>query len=85
MFKTIINKIVALFSQPRVGVVVPVDERVEHVNSVMEAPYKVEAPVQQAPAQPKQTVKQTVKKAPVKKAPAKKPTAKKAPVKKTVK
>lgn len=81
MFKTIINKIVALFSQPRAGVVVPVDERVEHVNSVMEAPYKVEAPVQQATVQPKQTVK----KAPVKKAPVKKPAAKKAPVKKTSK
>lgn len=76
MFKTIINKIVALFSQPRAGVVVPVDERVEHVNSVMDAPYKVEAPVQQAPVQPKKAAKKT---------PAKKPTAKKAPVKKTVK
>jgi hypothetical protein len=77
MFKALVNKITAVFAQPKVGEVVPVQEKVEKVEAVMKAPIVEIVP--ELTVQPK-------KKAPAKKAPTKKtakPAAKK--TKKTTK
>lgn len=72
MFKALVNKITALFAQPKAGVVVPVQEKVE---AVMKAPIVEIVP--ELKVQPKKPV---AKKAPTKK--TTKPTAKKAAAKK---
>lgn len=52
MFKALINKITAVFAQPKIGEVVPVQEKVE---AVMNAPIVEITPKQQPKPQPKKT------------------------------
>jgi hypothetical protein len=72
MFKALIEKIVAVFAQPRAGVVVPVDEKVE---KAMQAPYKIESPAAWPFPTEKPAIDVTAK--PAEKKPAKKRTYKK--------